>query len=223
MNKIILAPLRCHSTGRIIYIYNEYLEMFAANNLDIITITPSSDETLEFLVEQCHGLLLTGGLDVDPVYYHEKIAENTVTELAKIEALEFKLIKMFEERNKPILGICRGIQTINVAFGGTLIQDLPHPNHHLQEDNEGYQHLVTTYKGTLLNKYTGKEFMTNSFHHQAINKVAPGFIVSARADDNVIEAIEKGNIIAVQWHPEKNNDQVQIGILKLFKDLLEVK
>ena len=65
--------------------------------------------------------------------------------------------------------------------------------------------------------------MTNSFHHQAINKLADGFTVSAISDDNVIEAIEKDNIIGIQWHPEKINDKIQQGIIKLFDDLLEEK
>ena len=63
--------------------------------------------------------------------------------------------------------------------------------------------------------------MTNSFHHQAINKLADGFTISAISDDNVIEAIEKDNIIAVQWHPEKNHDKIQAGLIKLYKELLE--
>ena len=65
--------------------------------------------------------------------------------------------------------------------------------------------------------------MTNSFHHQAINKLADGFTISAISDDNVIEAIEKDNIIGIQWHPEKINDKIQQGIIKLFNDLLEEK
>ncbi len=222
MYKKILAPLRSYSTNRVFYIYNEYIEMFKKENLDIITIGPANLSTLQFLVDNCDGLLLTGGFDVDPSYYHEFLHPKTKKELLELEELEFKLIKMFTEQNKPILGICRGIQTINVAFGGTLIQDLE-SEFHMQKEMNGYCHLVTTKKGSLLSKYLGNKFMTNSFHHQAVNKVADDFIVSAKTADNIIEGIEKDKIIAVQWHPEKNNDKIQQGILKLFNDLLEEK
>lgn len=222
MSYKILAPLRSYSTRRVLYIYNEYIEMFRNANLDIITIGPCSNQTLQFLTANCDGLLLTGGFDIDPVYYHASLHPKTKKELYQLEELEFTLIKMFSQQNKPILGICRGLQTINVAFGGTLIQDLE-PNLHMQEEMTGYLHQVTTLDGTLLNKYLDKQFMTNSFHHQAIDIVAREFIVSATSPDNVIEGIEKDNIIAVQWHPEKNSDKIQAGILKLFKDLLEEK
>lgn len=220
MYKKILAPLRSYSTSRVFYIYNEYIEMFKNGNLDIITIGPASTATLRFLADNCDGLLLTGGFDVDPEYYHESLHPKTKKELLELEELEFTLIKMFTDQNKPILGICRGIQTINVAFGGTLIQDLESPLH-MQKEMNGYCHLVTTKKDSLLSKYLGDKFMTNSFHHQAINKIADGFIVNAKTADNIIEGIERDKIIAVQWHPEKNNDKIQKGILKLFNDLLE--
>lgn len=222
MYKKILAPLRSYSTRRVFYIYNEYIEMFKKGKLDIITTGPASLDTLQFLVDNCDGLLLTGGFDVDPTYYHEYLHSKTKKELYELEELEFKLIKMFTNQNKPIFGICRGIQTINVAFGGTLIQDLE-STLHMQKEMSGYCHLVTTKKDSLLAKYLGAEFMTNSFHHQAINKVADGFIVNAKTADNVIEGIEKDKIVALQWHPEKNNDKIQQRILKLFNDLLEEK
>ena len=222
MNKKILAPLRTYNPNRVFYIYHEYIKMFKKANLDIITIAPASFATLQFLVDNCDGLLLTGGLDVDPAYYHKSLHPKTKKELFELEELEFTLIKMFFQQNKPILGICRGIQTINVAFGGTLIQDLD-SNLHMQKEMQGYRHLVTTCKNSLLSKYLGDKFMTNSFHHQALDKVADGFIISAKSVDNIIEGIEKDKIIAVQWHPEKNNDKIQQRLLKLFNDLLEEK
>lgn len=80
---------------------------------------------------------------------------------------------------------------------------------------------MKTIPHTKLNKYLGNEFMTNSFHHQAIDDIAPGFVVSAITADGIIEGIEKDNIIAVQWHPEKNHDKIQAGLIKLYKELLE--
>lgn len=224
MNKRILTPMRSYSTRRVYYIYREYLNMFKAADLDVIITGPSSDDTLRFLVENCDGLLLTGGLDIDPSLFNQPLNPLTNKELPELEILELKLIKMFAAKNKPILGICRGIQTINVAFGGSLIQDILEANKytdHLQKKPEGYHHLVKTVASTQLQKFLGNEFMTNSFHHQAIDQLAPGFIVNARSQDNIIEGIEKGNIIAVQWHPEKINDEQQYNLIKLYKKLLE--
>ena len=224
MNKRILTPMRSYSTRRVYYIYREYLNMFKAADLDVIITGPSSDDTLRFLVENCDGLLLTGGLDIDPSLFNQPLNPLTNKELPELEILELKLIKMFAAKNKPILGICRGIQTINVAFGGSLIQDILEANKytdHLQKKPEGYHHLVKTVASTQLQKFLGNEFMTNSFHHQAIDQLAPGFIVNARSQDNIIERIEKGNIIAVQWHPEKINDEQQYNLIKLYKKLLE--
>lgn len=156
--------------------------------------------------------------------FNQPLNPLTNKELPELEILELKLIKMFAAKNKPILGICRGIQTINVAFGGSLIQDILEANKytdHLQKKPEGYHHLVKTVASTQLQKFLGNEFMTNSFHHQAIDQLAPGFIVNARSQDNIIEGIEKGNIIAVQWHPEKINDEQQYNLIKLYKKLLE--
>ena len=218
MSKKILAPLRSYSDKNVLYIYHNYLKMFV--HLDIIMVASISKNTLSFLTDNCDGLLLTGGVDIDPSYYHEDLHPKTKKELAFLEQLEFDLIKSFSLQNKPILGICRGIQTINVAFNGTLYQDI---DQHVQKEITGYHHLVKAKKNTLLEKYLGKKFMTNSFHHQAINKLADDFTISAISDDNVIEAIEKDNIIGIQWHPEKINDKIQQGIIKLFDDLLEEK
>ena len=224
MNKKILTPLRSYSTRRVYYIYREYLKMFEKANLDVIITGVNSDDTLAFLVDQCDGLLLTGGFDVDPELYNQPLDPLTNKEIAELDNLEIKLIKMFAAKNKPILGICRGLQTINVAFGGTLIQDILETKQyqdHLQADLEGYHHLVKTIKNTQLHQYLGSQFMTNSFHHQAIDQVASGFVVNARSTDQIIEGIEKGNIIAVQWHPERNSDDPQLQLLTLFKKLLE--
>lgn len=226
MNKKILTPLRSYSNRRVYYIYREYLKMFNDANLDLIMIAPCSDNTLNFLVDQCDGLLLSGGYDVDPALYDKTVNPLTNKEETELEQLEFKLIKLFSKQHKPILGICRGIQTINVAFKGSLIQDIDETqrfSNHLQDNLDGYLHLVKTVEKTKLNHYLGDEFMTNSFHHQAIARLAEGFNVSAMSSDGIIEGIEKDNIIAVQWHPEKNSDFVQSGLIRLFKDLLEEK
>ena len=219
MKKKILTPLRFYHDKNMLYIYYDYLKMFS--HLDIIAIPLINQKTLNYLAHYCDGLLLTGGLDIDPSYYHQPLHPKTKIEQPELEKQEFTLIKLFAKQKKPILGICRGLQTINVAFNGTLFQDIS-PNH-LQPNKHGYCHFVTTTKDTLIQKYLGTHFLTNSFHHQAIDKLADNFKISAISDDFVIEAIEKDNIIAFQWHPEKNDDKIKKAIIKLFDDLLEAK
>lgn len=120
----------------------------------------------------------------------------------KIDTLDFAIIKAFNNVNKPILGICRGIQAINVCFGGSLYQDIPY--HKLSKEE---RHNVKFEKESFLyNCYNTEQMLINSLHHQAIKEVAKGFNVVAKSDDGIIEAIENKNIIAVQWHPEYMND-----------------
>lgn len=224
MSKVVLSPMRCYGDQRAYYIFKEYLKMFRKNDIDIITIGLASDTTIDFLCDYCDGLFLSGGKDVDPKYYGAACNPKTKTEASELEELEMKLIKKFTKKNKPIIGICRGIQVINVAFGGTLIQDINETKlyqNHLQDSQQGYHHLVTSIKNTMINQYLGDSFMTNSFHHQAIDQVAPGFTVSSYSEDKIIESIEKDNIIGVQWHPEKVDDTTQIKIMKLFEQLLK--
>ena len=166
------------------------------------------------------GLLLTGGGDVDPSRYgeprHEKFSPTIETGR---DDFELALVKIAQERQLPILAICRGIQVLNVARGGTLVQDipsqvpgaLPHqlevPPHQPME----FAHEVWIDKDTLLAKLMRERLSdtdacdVNSRHHQAVRQLAPGLIVSATAPDGVIEAIDDPNAkfcLGVQWHPE---------------------
>lgn len=221
----LLSPVRSRENQRVLYIYNEYLKMFKKMNAEIIMITPSSHETYEKLLEICDGLLLTGGGDINPTFYNQQKHEKTEIEMKSIEHMEFTLIELFSQQKKPIIGICRGIQTINVFFNGTLIQDLPSQyNHekaknHLQSELTGYSHYVEIQPNTLLAKELPKQVLVNSFHHQNIDKVAPGFKVNAISEDGLVEGIEKDNIVGVQWHPEKTVDEAQEQLLRVFHHL----
>lgn len=219
----LLTPIRSRDNARVLYIYKEYLDMFKKMNAELIIATPSSEETYTLLVNICDGLLLTGGGDINPKYFNQSKHEKTIPELESIEHMEFRLIEMFSKQKKPIIGICRGIQTINVFFNGTLIQDIPSQRPdtkiHLQEDLDGYSHYVNIQPNTRLKEYLDASILVNSFHHQNIDLVAPGFSINAISEDGLIEGIEKDNIIAVQWHPEKTNDENQERLLSVFKTL----
>ena len=166
------------------------------------------------------GYFFTGGVDVDPARYGEEITGQGVEIDTVRDAFEFALYEAVKDSGRPILGVCRGIQFLNVARGGTLHQ---HIDGHRQE-NPAPEHLqhVTVKEGTRLHELVGvSEMGVNSFHHQALKDVAPGLIVTAMADDGTIEAVEDPNLpffLAVQWHPEHyhRDDRTSAAIFEAF-------
>lgn len=162
-----------------------------------------------------HGLVLTGGEDVDPARYGATPHPALETPDTTRDAAELALIAAARRRRLAILGICRGIQVLNVALGGTLYQDLeserPGPVAHTGGDDR--RHAVRIEPGSLLEKTVGARSITvNSRHHQAIRDLAPGLRAVAWAEDGVIEAVEADDArapwtLAVQWHPEDLNER----------------
>ena len=163
----------------------------------------------------CDGLLLTGGVDVAPSIYGEDRHPTVETDETR-DAYELALAREALRRDLPVLAICRGAQVLNVAAGGTLIQDIPSSmpsagEHQIERPKNAVAHTVVVETGTCLahlleNKLDGgRTIPVNSRHHQSVKEVAPEFVVSATAPDGVIEAIEKPAApfcIGVQWHPE---------------------
>lgn len=156
--------------------------------------------------KDCGGLLLPGGGDIDPARYGQISAGSEAPDLQR-DAAELQLVSDFSAWGKPILGICRGIQMLNVALGGELIQDIPTAADHRHDAVIGDRtHLVVTDKESFLYPLYGREFSVNSAHHQALGRLAPGLRVAARCSrDGVIEAVEwpEKGIYGVQWHPER--------------------
>ena len=181
------------------------------------------EDAAKFL-EFCDGVLFAGGDDVDPKHYGEEIAFDNVQTTPLRDDFELALAELLKNDSRPILGICRGEQLLNVAFGGSLYQ---HIDGHRQEES-GTKNLraAKVAEGTLLHKLAGTtDIKTNSFHHQAVKDVAPGFVVSARAEDGTVEAIEPEDqlasprfFLAVQWHPEIffRTDDAARNIFKAF-------
>ncbi|MBA3723003.1 MAG: gamma-glutamyl-gamma-aminobutyrate hydrolase family protein [Parachlamydiaceae bacterium] len=185
------------------------------------------DKTLiQSQMDLIDGLLLTGGYDVHPNLYGEEPHTDIGYVRLDRDHYEIEALKIAHEQHKPIFGICRGLQLMNVAFGGSLYQDLRHSNspvriqHSQQAPMHVAWHCVDVLPSTQLFKIVGQETLgTNSFHHQSINKLAPGFIVNAKAKDGIIEGIEKKDhpfFMAVQWHPERMLDH-DVNMLKLFQ------
>lgn len=186
-------------------------------------------EVLRQIVSRLDGIVFTGGEDIQPHYYgdgpHEKLEEVNPAR----DTFELTLMKMATDRNIPILGICRGLQLMNIAFGGTLYQDLPtqHPstiNHRQEEPGTAPTHTAAIVKGSKLAEIIKqKELSVNTFHHQAIKQLAPGFKAVAWSPDSVIEAIEAypvRPIMGVQFHPEIFTTAGDTTMCKLFKLLI---
>ena len=157
--------------------------------------------------------MLGGGVDVDPARYGRTVLEDGSVEVdAERDAIDFRLLDEARRSGAPVLGICRGLQVVNVALGGTLVQDIPTErpspvvHQRAQEEKTRRDHRVAIAPGTRFASIAGvAEIAVNSRHHQAIERVAPGLAVSATAPDGVPEAVEASGeswLVAVQWHPE---------------------
>lgn len=190
------------------------------------TEQPGAAETYIDLID---GLLLPGGVDVTPALYGQDPVPQVTYLLEDLDRLELALVRLAVEKGKPILGICRGMQLVNVAFGGTLYQDLPsqYPGclGHSQDASTRSQrtHRVKLTPDSVIGSLLGTEMISvNSYHHQAVKDAAPGFTVTARALDGVVEAIEdpRRKVLAVQWHPEELVDRYPV-FRALFRHLVE--
>ncbi|HEV8411234.1 MAG TPA: gamma-glutamyl-gamma-aminobutyrate hydrolase family protein [Gemmatimonadaceae bacterium] len=197
-----------------------------------VIVPPLSDPTrVGEILDSAGGLLITGGEDVDPTRYgtapHPKLGEINPAR----DATELALIEAARARKLPLLAICRGPQILNVAFGGTLYQDLPSErpsdvNHNPSGERDVRTHDVHITPATRLADATGATAMrVNSYHHQAIDRLGYGLRVTAVAPDGVIEGVEGEDpswwILAVQWHPEDLTADAKAwdrGIFKAFAD-----
>ncbi len=185
----------------------EYIEAIErAGGLPVLIPYLESDEALRSVMNQIHGLLLSGGGDLDPIHYGQE-PQNVKKLVPERDHVELFMTREAFERRIPILGICRGIQTLNVALGGTLIQDLTDLQHY--QDAEGYvlTHTIRIAKDSLLAELLGTtETRVNSFHHQAVEEVAPSLKATAWAADGTIEAVESKDpsrfVLGVQFHIE---------------------
>ena len=191
------------------------------------------DETLKEYIDLCDAFLIPGGIDVDPSFYNEEKEEKCGTTNKEYDNYQIKLIKMIMESGKPILGICRGLQILNVAFGGSLIQDIPSSiDNHLthNQENERYEtiHEVMIDEDSFLYPLLGNKAQVNSKHHQSIKEVGEGLKVVAESSDGVIEAIEGISypLIAVQWHPEnfiRAKENTMKSIFSYFVEMCDNK
>ena len=182
-----------------------------------VIIPPLSGErAASAVLDSVAGLVLTGGGDVDPARYGETPHPKIRSINPARDATESALIEEARKRRAPVFAICRGIQILNVALGGTLVQDIPSQcDTSIAHDDEGPRdsraHEITIEPGSLIAAAMGtSQCSVNSFHHQSVKQVAEGMKVTARSPDGVIEGLESTDdawwVMAVQWHPEEMTD-----------------
>jgi putative glutamine amidotransferase len=185
---------------------------------------PLSDDEADELLVRFDGLVLIGGGDVDPAEYGEQPHETVSGVNADVDAFDLALARAAVRNDIPTLAICRGLQVLNVALGGTLIQHLPDRDG-AHEHRDGVLHEVDLDPSSRTAKAMGTERpLCSSFHHQAIDRLAPGLVETGWAGDGTIEAVELDNatwVVAVQWHPEDTaaEDPHQ---QRLFDELIRV-
>ena len=214
------------------YSHIDYLEaVSAAGGLPLVLPIRLNAGDAEQLAETLDGVLFTGGPDIAPYLYGEIMIKECGEQCPLRDEMELGFARAAAAAGLPILGLCRGVQTINVAFGGALYQDIPsqyrgdttvlHSQSHYVESGHP-SHTVWIDENSELYEIIGKrDLLVNSFHHQAVKIVAPDMRVTARAEDGLIECLEsRGNkyILGVQWHPERmfRRDKYALALFENF-------
>ena len=206
MNRPAIAITPSYNSDGMIRMRPAYLDaVWDAGGLPVFVSYTTDPAKLDEYARQFDGFLFAGGVDVDPKYYGEQVMFDSVSISEERDSFELELAARVLPTSKPVLGICRGIQLINVAMGGSLYQHID--GHSQSEPRDVRPQHVRLAVGTPFCRLAGgrSELMVNSFHHQAVSRPAPGLCVAAEADDGICEAIYQPGerfLVGVQWHPE---------------------
>ncbi len=234
MKRPIIALCPSYDDERVM-VNRRYMDAIQkSGGIPLLMNLTSDKEVIEYYANTADGFLFTGGDDVDPREFGETVHEGFGDFCVERDRMEIPLAKRVMELKKPMLGICRGIQSMNVAFGGSLYQDIPieFSKKLIHRQNPPYNvptHNISIKEGTLLQNIIGSTvYATNSMHHQSLKKVADGFIVSATSEDGIIEAFEMPDYpfaLGLQFHPEHlfATDEKARNIFKSFVAACEKK
>ena len=185
-------------------------------------LIPSIEGNTDYLgsiISRIDGLLIPGSRDMDPRHYNEKPHPKLNPMNDERTAAEYIVLKSALDNKMPVLGICGGMQFINVFFGGSLFQDIQDLVENPLIHEKGAVHPVRVNEESQLYGIVGKnEFTVNSYHHQAVNKIGAGLRASAHTSDGIVEGLESDDhsLIAVQWHPELEDTDVSKNIFEHF-------
>ena len=200
------------------------------NSGGIPVILPITDnfEVIKEQVKYFDGLILSGGGDPDPNLYGEDCLQELGDITPERDTFELAILEEFLKTKKPILGICRGLQLMNVFYGGTLYQDIKYVDTNIQHKQKWLAdlptHNINILENNILFEIFGKKARTNSFHHQMIKDLGRELTSIATANDGVIEAIQNKNypfFYGVQWHPEMMASRGNLGMKKIFDKFIE--
>lgn len=211
------------------YVNNDYVEsVLLAGGIPLLIPVSSDKDVIKAQIDLCDGIIISGGYDINPMEYGEEPTQKLGFVYPEVDEFYLGAVKYAIDNNKAVLGICKGIQILNVLYGGTLYQDLSemdgcYVKHMQSSKREIPTHSVDIDENSILFDVLGSRVLTNSFHHQCLKKVGNGFKVTATSKDGVIEAIEMEQasfVVGVQWHPEMMAKNSQI-MLNIFKKLIK--
>jgi putative glutamine amidotransferase len=191
----------------------EYYIDFVANNGGIPLLLPSisTTEDVAELINRLDGVIITGGPDLDPVLYDEENRDARGVNALR-DNYEIALAVESKRQAKPLLGICRGLQVMNVAYGGSLIQDIPtevpgaHPHVRGADEVDNIHPIILVRESFLTPLYGSDEKVCNSSHHQSLKRLGEGLTLVAQSDDGIVEGVQDFSqfcLVGVQWHPER--------------------
>lgn len=206
-----IAIIVCGLTENRQFVTNAYIQSVRySGGLPLIVPLVKSNTAISEYISLCDGFLFCGGEDITPLLFGQEPLDKLGKTDITLDIFQLRFMRNVLLSGKPILAICRGMQLLNVACGGTICQDISLKqkdciNHMQHSARKNISHKVIVKSGSLLHRLVGKIIFTNSFHHQAVDMTGKGLIASAHTSDGIIEGIELTDYsfaVGIQWHPE---------------------